>query len=211
VKQIATLFLRPSQLKLVADPIREYIVSALIRETKTVSQLAHELNCSPTRLYHHVERLVKGGLIAANGQRRVRGLIETAYRTRGKKLRKDLDAFKSTGRSAGEGLKAIVAYSINQARAEVFAAARRGRIAPEAKGLTPKHVAAVRVVARLSPSEAKEMYRKMLELYFEMERLSLRPAPANAEMFSLSQIMVPIDPASQRLRRGTAAKKGKPA
>ncbi len=192
-----------------ADPLREFIVNALTREAKTVSQLAQELKCSPTRLYHHVERLVKGGLIAPSGQRPVRGLVETTYRTRGKALLKDLAAFKSKGSSPGEGLRAIVGYSINQARAEVFAAARRGRIAPEAKGLTAKHVAAVRGVARLSRSEAQTMAKKMMDLYFEMERLALRPAPPDAEMFSLSQIFVPIDPASQRLRRGTAAKKGK--
>ncbi len=205
------LYLSPRQLRLVADPLREHITHSLVDQAKTVAQLAAELGCAPTRLYHHVQRLLEAGLITIEREQPVRGVTEKFYRASGRTLLLDRKAFAAKGKAGGEGLQAILAYALEQSRSELEAAVRRGRIDPVYEWPDPRQVVAWRSVARVTPSEAEKLRQRVRTLYDDMERLARRPAPPDAELFSLCLTLVPTDPVSQRVRRvGGSRKKGTP-
>jgi DNA-binding transcriptional ArsR family regulator len=70
----------PEAFQLLADETRRKIVYLLRVKEKNVSQLANELNLTPQAVYHHVKKLLKGGLIEVTREERCGHLIESYYR-----------------------------------------------------------------------------------------------------------------------------------
>lgn len=69
----------PQAFKLMADNSRRKIVFLLRAKEMTVSQIAQELNITPQTVYHHIKKLVKGGLVEVTHEVRVDHLIESYY------------------------------------------------------------------------------------------------------------------------------------
>jgi DNA-binding transcriptional ArsR family regulator len=192
----------PDQLRLVADPVREYLVNALVPQARTVAQLAAGLGCAPTRLYRHVQLLVDAGLLVVERERRVRGGVERHYRTVARLLK--LDRARFAARSGPAGLQAILHYVFDQSRHDIEGAVASGRIDPAHVYPDPRSVVAWRTVARVTPAEFTRLQRKLRALYDEVERLGRRRAP-RGEMISLALAAFPCDPVGQRARRAPRA------
>ena len=67
------------QLKAIADPLRQQLLEQFARGPATTKQVAVTLGYQPTRLYHHVAKLERAGLIALVETRPVRGTTEKYY------------------------------------------------------------------------------------------------------------------------------------
>jgi DNA-binding transcriptional ArsR family regulator len=70
----------PKAFQLLADGTRRKIVYLLRVKEMSVSQLAAELNLTPQAVYHHIKKLVKGGLVEVSREERCGHLIESYYR-----------------------------------------------------------------------------------------------------------------------------------
>jgi len=70
----------PEAFKLLADETRRKIVFLLRVKEMTACQIAEELNITPQAIYHHIKKLVDGGLIEVTHEERVAHLIESYYR-----------------------------------------------------------------------------------------------------------------------------------
>ncbi len=70
----------PKAFKLLADETRRKILYLLRVKEMTVSQLAEELGLTPQALYHHIRKLLKGGMVEVIREKRVGHLIESYYR-----------------------------------------------------------------------------------------------------------------------------------
>ena len=70
----------PMAFQLLADETRRKIVYLLRVKEMNASQLAAELNLTPQTVYHHVKKLVKGGLVEVTHEERCGHLIESYYR-----------------------------------------------------------------------------------------------------------------------------------
>jgi len=79
MKSIKTLS-DPEAFKLLGDETRRKIVFLLRVKEMTVSQIAGELNLTPQAVYHHVRKLVEGGMVEVAREVRVDHLIESYYR-----------------------------------------------------------------------------------------------------------------------------------
>lgn len=188
----------PDQLRLLADPVREHLVNALVPQARTVAQLAAGLGCAPTRLYRHVQLLVDAGLLVVERERRVRGGTERHYRTVARVLKLDRPRFAA--RSGPAGLQAILHYVFDQSRRDIESAVEAGRIDPVNTYPDPRSVVAWRSVARVTPAEFARLSRRLRAIYDEVERLGRRRAP-RGEMISLALAAFPCDPVGQRARR----------
>jgi len=69
------------QLKALADPLRQRLLTAFCCRPATTKQVAERLGEKPTRLYHHVDLLEKAGLIELVETRPNRGTLEKYYLT----------------------------------------------------------------------------------------------------------------------------------
>lgn len=70
----------PDAFKLFADETRRKIVFLLRAKEMTVSQIAQELEITPQTGYHHIKKLVDGGMVEVSREVRVDHLIESYYR-----------------------------------------------------------------------------------------------------------------------------------
>jgi DNA-binding transcriptional ArsR family regulator len=70
----------PEAFKLLADETRRKILYLLRVKDMTVSQLASELDLTPQALYHHIKKLLEGGMVEVVREERVGHLIESYYR-----------------------------------------------------------------------------------------------------------------------------------
>ncbi len=70
----------PNAFRLLGDETRRKIVYLLRVKEMNVSQLASDLNLTPQAVYHHVKKLVKGGLVEVAREERCGHLIESYYR-----------------------------------------------------------------------------------------------------------------------------------
>ena len=71
----------PEAFQLMADETRRKIVFLLRVKEMTVSQIAEELNVTPQAVYHHIKKLLGGGLVEVVREERLGHLIESYYRT----------------------------------------------------------------------------------------------------------------------------------
>jgi len=69
----------PEAFKLFADETRRKMVFLLRAKEMTVSQIAEELNLTPQTVYHHIKKLVDGGMVEVTREVRVDHLIESYY------------------------------------------------------------------------------------------------------------------------------------
>jgi DNA-binding transcriptional ArsR family regulator len=69
----------PDAFKLLADQTRRKIIFLLRAKEMAASQIARELKITPQTVYHHIKKLVKGGMIEVTREERVDHLIESYY------------------------------------------------------------------------------------------------------------------------------------
>lgn len=188
----------PAQLRLLADPVREYLVNALVPQARTVAELADGLGCAPTRLYRHVQALVAEGLLVIEREDRVRGGVERHYRAAARTL--SLQRAQFAAAAGAEGIDAILDYVLDQSRRDIEAAVAAGHIDPVCIYPDPRAVLAWRSVARVTPAEFARLQKRTRALYDEIERLGRRRAP-RGELVALSIALFPCDPVGRRARR----------
>ncbi len=70
----------PEAFQLLADETRRKILYLLRVKEMTVGQLAEELKLTPQALYHHIKKLLKGGMVEVVREERCGHLIESYYR-----------------------------------------------------------------------------------------------------------------------------------
>ncbi len=70
----------PEAYKLLADETRRKILYLLRVKEMTASQIAVELGVTSQAIYHHIKKLVKGGMIEVVREERLGHLIESYYR-----------------------------------------------------------------------------------------------------------------------------------
>jgi len=70
----------PEALKVLADDTRRKMVFLLRVKEMTVSQIAAELGITVQTVYHHIRKLLNGGMVEVSREERVDHLIESYYR-----------------------------------------------------------------------------------------------------------------------------------
>src|SRR5690349_5895529 len=101
------------QIKALADPLRQRILGAFVREPRTTKQVAVLLGQPPTKLYHHVDQLERAGLIELVATKPKRGTTEKYFQAIAHRF--------TVGESSLGGEAASV---IEEAFAKAFAAAQ---------------------------------------------------------------------------------------
>jgi DNA-binding transcriptional ArsR family regulator len=104
-----------TQIKALADPLRQRLLAAFVDEPRTTKQVAVELGQPPTRLYHHVDLLERAGLLELVETRPKRGTTEKYFR-----------AIANRFAIAGGSLGGEAGASLNDTLAEAFSSAEVG-------------------------------------------------------------------------------------
>ncbi len=70
----------PKGFEIIADKTRRRIIYLLRARELSVSQIADELDVTPQAIYHHIRKLLQGGLIEVAKEERIGHFIETYYK-----------------------------------------------------------------------------------------------------------------------------------
>ncbi len=69
----------PEAFKILADETRRRMIFLLRAKEMTVSQIADQLDLTPQTVYHHIKRLLEGGMVEVTREVRVDHIIESYY------------------------------------------------------------------------------------------------------------------------------------
>jgi DNA-binding transcriptional ArsR family regulator len=70
----------PKGFEIIADKTRRRIIYLLRARELSVSQIADELEVTPQAIYHHIRKLLDGGMVEIAKEERIDHFIETYYR-----------------------------------------------------------------------------------------------------------------------------------
>jgi DNA-binding transcriptional ArsR family regulator len=137
-------------LRAISDSWRHRILTLLIREPLTPSQIAEKLKIARTRVYYHLDLLVQHGFIRIIEERPVAGVVERTYRACAQCFRVDRAMLAATTSEP----------DVNDAQARLLESA-----ADDLRAL-PEHpeVLVSRSFLRLSPERALELRSALAEL-----------------------------------------------
>ena len=186
------LLMDPAKLRVLADPIRSFVVYSLVPEAKTVKQLADELGCPPTRLYYHMQQLEKHALVFVERMRTVSGIVEKHYRAAGRELTLDRQAFMPTGKLDASRRDALLGFVFDQSRLEILRGLEDGRIDIQRRAPAAGALIAYRNVLKLSNDQAERLYRRLYDFWMEYDAIAREPA-AEGRFYAFMTALYPND------------------
>ena len=173
---VATASLDPVKLRVLADPVRSFIVYSLVPRAKTVKELAAELDCPPTRLYYHLQQLEKHGLVFVASTRLISGIVEKHYRAVARDWVLDRSGLDARGRGGPDRLEALLAFVFDQSRQEIRRQVEQGAIELGRRAPQRGALLAVRNVLKLSDAQAERLYQRLYAFWQEYEAIAKEPA-----------------------------------
>lgn len=96
----------PEQLRVLADPFRQRLMQ-VFAEPSTVRQAAEKLQEPVTKLYHHVDLLLKAGFLHVVSEQRRRATTEKTYRVSAHRVEVSSSALGTAG-GAGAGRESLI-------------------------------------------------------------------------------------------------------
>lgn len=201
--------LDPVTLRVLADPLRSFVLYSLVSEAKTAKQLAAELGCPPTRLYYHLQQLEKHDLVFIERTRLVSGILEKSYRARARDWVLDRAQFEPGSVQADSRLEALLAFVFDQSRLEIRRQVETGALDLRRKAPEPGALIAYRNVLKLSANQAAELTARLLALWNEYDVIAKQPA-ADGQFYAFTVALYPnaalSEPEPAAPRRATRRK-----
>lgn len=199
--------LDPAALRVLSDPLRSFVVYSLVGEAKTARQLAAEIGCPPTRLYYHLQQLVKHGLIGVESTRLVSGIVEKHYRAAAREFELDRASFARGKASDRARIEALLGFVFDQTRLDISRLLDAGQLDLARRSPDPASLIAFRNVLKLDAAQAARLYQRLHDFWQEYEAIAKAPA-ADGRFYAFTVALYPNDvapadsaPAIPRRRR----------
>jgi DNA-binding Lrp family transcriptional regulator len=159
------------------DPLR-YRLFRLLREPRSVPELAAEVGVPANRLYYHVRRLVRSGLVRQVGARAVGKGTERIYSVTAERISFSGDLTLPGAGARGEGPLQGITAELEAA----FRAHEAGELG-EAPALLSYHF------VRLTPSRARQLETRLQALAAEFDDDA---RSAHARRYALLSVLAPL-------------------
>ena len=176
------------------DPLRLRIIEALIKEPRSVKNIAKEIGVGTTKLYYHIGQLEERGLIRVVDSRVVSGIIEKIYRAAALSYQIDRSLLSFFGDDAhSTDLEALLTMVFDATKEDV----RRGVQAGTLPLNTPDRIPSLitRGNSSLSPERAREFMTRLRALLQEFSVDA--PAQPDDTTYTLTIAFYPSVPAAQ--------------
>ena len=138
------------QIKILADPFRQRVLSAFVKEPRTTKQAADFLGIKPTKLYHHVALLEEHGFLKLTSTNPKRGTTEKYFQA-------TANRFEMSGESQ-LGTSSVFEQVIRSSTSQVLA--DFGRLS----GQQQEQCLALSGMVYLSEPQLEELRQRILDL-----------------------------------------------
>ena len=172
------------QIEALSNPVRTRILNQAVAPI-TVAELAERFNVPKTRLYYHLNLLVKEGFLAQVDERKSGARIEKIYLRTASSLHLSPDLAEAIGdtRRAAEAAAALI---FEPARAYTE------DMLEKSLGGTDQSGVLTRTMFRLKAADVAEFESRFNEILSDL-RLAHTDSDPNAVMYSYTVALVPID------------------
>lgn len=180
------------QVKALAHPLRMRIIETLgASDPMTTKQVAEALGEKPTRLYHHVDKLEKAGLIRLTHTRQNRGTTEKYYEPIAKQFRAGADLFNEDVPEAVKGAMGPMIQTIfDNTMAEML---RLVEVGDKAEKLEEEGLLSY-VEMHLPEEHAMAVREKLMDVLTYLENLDEDEfGDAELRKFRLTTALYPLD------------------
>ncbi len=160
-------------LKIYCDPMRIRIMQAMVRQPRTVNQIADELGVPFTRLYYHINLLEKHQLIRLVDTQAFSGAVEEKYyqvSAYNFVVDRNLLTF-SESNPQNDGLNALLETIWDSTRADIRHSAESGLIDMPHTPPEPQTLFLRRGFFRLPPDQARQFYERLMALFQEFDQV----------------------------------------
>lgn len=196
----------PVLLRVLADPMRSFIVYSVTPEAKTARALAAEMGCPATRLYYHLRQLEKHGLVFVERTRLVSGIVEKHYRAIARDIRLDAACFGDAEKPDRRRTEALLGFVFDQTRIEISRGIEAGQLDFRRRAPEPDALMAYRNVLKLSPAQAQSLYAKLHALWMEYEAIAKQPVD-DGRFYAFTVALYPNDVAAVKSPAARARRK----
>lgn len=167
----------PATLRAIRSPVRHEIVEALDRlGASSVAEIAGELGRKAASLYYHIHDLTDAGILIEVGKKPSARRTESVYDLAAEKVIIDR---RTRSPEFLEELQGLHRSALRRAEREMAAAVRH----PASESRPENSAVLLRMSVRLSPGNASEARRRMLEL---VDFLSEQNEPEAPDAFALT-------------------------
>ena len=179
---------RRDQVRALASPVRQALVNALRRLGRaSMRELAHELGKPPATLYYHAEKLQKAGLLVEVARRETGRRPEALYELLAPVLRIDRERKDPAWRREVDRLVRLHLRELERS----LSASLREDAAAGPDGLPPARISTQR--ARLSPTDLRELHRRMVAIHDFLEEATQRAGDADAVQLCMLAVSPALD------------------
>ena len=177
-----------AQARALVDPLRVRILQEFVDQPRTTKQVADRLHEKPTRLYRHVDALVRAGLLRAKGERPKRGTIERYFQAVASRFEIDPRLFGPPGPKGQSKRREMIHTLLEQTEADVVRALDRcGQDDPMGPLL-------LRAEVRAGEPELRRLRKTLIEWLQECETVSKgRPTSSQTHRFATVVAFFPTD------------------
>lgn len=154
-------------LKVFSDPLRQRIIECLLEGSKTVKQIAAELEIAPTKLYYHINLLEEHGLIRVTDTRIVSGIIEKQYDAAASHYRIKKALLAPGQEDSDEGLDMLIDAVVEPMREDIRKSIATGLIGTGDDTPNSRALRIWRNANRLPVEQAEKFYARLDELMEE--------------------------------------------
>jgi len=176
---------RLEQVRVLADPLRLRMLELFGQAPRTTKQVAELLGEKPTRLYHHVDAMVRVGLIELQETRQNRGATEKYYRAASRRFEVGNDPAKKTARVREQETVAMIRTLLDATSSEVIGFF--GRPDHERPPVAPL---LARAAVRATPEKLEEIRQALLRI-LEMRGPEAAAKDESATTYSLAVFYYP--------------------
>jgi DNA-binding transcriptional ArsR family regulator len=151
-------------LQLAADPLHLQLLTTIRDQSKSIKQVAAELQLDQVKLYYHFNLLESHGLVKVVMERKVRHLVERFYRIRAYRLRVEEQLLSIGSRPEENANEQMLVYVFDKAKTKLRKGLEGGWIEGENSQQPQRRFIAQRNSLRLPPEEARLFFEKMTAL-----------------------------------------------
>jgi DNA-binding transcriptional ArsR family regulator len=193
--------------RVMADPLRQQLLDMLRGEPLTVTHLAQRLGVKRTQLYHHLNLMVKHGLVRVVRTRLVSGITEKWYRAAALSFIVDRALF-ATGAGDVDSANHAIHKVLDVSKAEIDTSERRGMLTTASEEPAHGGLFLQWQLARLRPEDVERFHKRYAELLEQFITTGQTSGNAGGAMYRLLVALYPtahpsIDPALSAETRET--------
>jgi DNA-binding Lrp family transcriptional regulator len=173
---------------------RQSLMRLMAEKSRTVKEMAQELDIPPSRLYYHVNQLERHGIIRVVSTQIVSGIVEKRYHISARAFRVDRALLAPGSEQEEAAIEAMMQSTFEATEDEIRRGLRTGAIDMTRAAPEPGAIFIGHSLTRLTPQQYRDFLQRLADLYAEFEAISGNTDDVDSKLTGLLVAIYPTAP-----------------